>query len=141
MIAWIWPLPPELTVCTWGRTNSRRRRPAACWDPMRCIGVSTHGIEQARQAVLDGANYIGCGPTFPSATKRFQHFPGLEYLRQVSREIALPAFAIGGIDADNVAEVRQAGISRVAVSHSVIDQPDPEQASRALAARLFNGCS
>jgi thiamine-phosphate pyrophosphorylase len=45
------------------------------------IGVSTHSIEQARQAVLDGANYLGCGPTFPSDTKPFDSFPGLNYLR------------------------------------------------------------
>ena len=40
------------------------------------VGVSTHSIEQARQAVVDGANYLGCGPTFPSATKEFAQFPG-----------------------------------------------------------------
>ena len=44
--------------------------------PDMLIGVSTHSIEQARQAVLDGANYIGVGPTFPSGTKRFEQFPG-----------------------------------------------------------------
>ena len=67
------------------------------------IGVSTHSLEQARQAVLEGASYLGCGPTFPSATKSFGEFPGLEFLRQVQREIRLPAFAIGGIGPDNVA--------------------------------------
>ena len=39
--------------------------------PEMLIGVSTHSIEQARQAVLDGANYIGVGPTFLSGTKQF----------------------------------------------------------------------
>src|SRR5688572_8434777 len=53
------------------------------------IGVSTHNIDQARQAVLDGANYIGCGPTFTSSTKHFDKFPGLGYLRQVAAEISL----------------------------------------------------
>ncbi len=42
----------------------------------KLIGVSTHNIEQARQAVLDGANYIGVGPTFPSTTKSFDQFAG-----------------------------------------------------------------
>ena len=65
--------------------------------PETLVGVSTHSIEQARQAVLDGANYIGVGPTFPSGTKQFEQFPGVELLRAVAAEIRLPAFAIGGI--------------------------------------------
>jgi len=68
----------------------------------RLVGVSTHSIDQARKAVVDGADYIGCGPTFPSSTKDFERFAGLDLLRVVSQEISLPAFAIGGISRDNV---------------------------------------
>lgn len=82
----------------------------------KLIGVSTHNIEQARQAVLDGANYLGAGPTFPSATKQFDAFPGLDYLRQVAAEITLPTFAIGGINVENLQQVLDTGITRVAVS-------------------------
>ena len=75
------------------------------------IGVSTHNIEQARAAVLDGANYLGAGPTFPSQTKVVRRsFAGLDYLREVAAEIRLPTFAIGGITADNLAEVLATGI-------------------------------
>jgi thiamine-phosphate pyrophosphorylase len=84
--------------------------------PDLLIGVSTHNIEQARQAVADGADYIGCGPTFPSQTKSFDHYPGLGFLRQVAAEIKLPAFAIGGIELGNVEQVLATGIKRVAVS-------------------------
>jgi len=84
--------------------------------PRKLIGVSTHNLAQARQAVLDGANYIGAGPTFPSRTKRFDEFPGLEYLRQVATEISLPTFAIGGIHKGNVEKVFATGISRIAMS-------------------------
>ena len=88
----------------------------AILGPRKLIGVSTHSIDQARQAVLDGANYLGAGPTFPSSTKSFDQFPGLDYLRQVATEITLPTFAIGGIDVDNLPQVLEAGITRVAVS-------------------------
>ncbi len=108
--------------------------------PEALIGVSTHKMEQARQAVLDGADYLGCGPTFPSATKSFSQFPGLEYLRQVSQEISLPAFAVGGIDGENLTQVLQAGFSRVAVSHSVVGMPDPAHAAQGLAAQLRDAC-
>jgi thiamine-phosphate pyrophosphorylase len=89
------------------------------------IGVSTHTIEQARQAVLDGANYIGVGPTFPSGTKHFENFPGLEFLRAVAAEIRLPAFAIGGITPANLPQVLSTGITRIAVSGTIISAPDP----------------
>jgi len=95
--------------------------------PAMLIGVSTHNIDQARQAVLDGANYLGCGPTFPSGTKHFDHFPGLEFLRQVAAEISLPAFAIGGITLENLSQVRATGFTRVAVGGLIATSSDPGQ--------------
>ncbi|MDY0166558.1 MAG: thiamine phosphate synthase [Thermoguttaceae bacterium] len=104
--------------------------------PDMLVGVSTHSIEQARKAVLDGADYIGVGPTFPSGTKRFERFPGIALLRAVSAEIRLPAFAIGGITCDNVGEVVAAGFARVAVSGAVTKVKDPAAAVRELLAKL-----
>jgi thiamine-phosphate pyrophosphorylase len=100
--------------------------------PDAMIGVSTHSIEQARQAVLDGANYLGIGPTFPSGTKQFDHFPGLDLLRAVSAEIRLPTFAIGGITRENLDQVRSSGFTRIAVSGAVTGAEDPVQAARQL---------
>ncbi len=98
--------------------------------PQAIIGVSTHCIAQARQAVLDGANYIGVGPTFSSQTKSFDKFPGLELLRTVAAEIRLPAFAIGGITRENLAEVLETGVQRVAVSSALVSAVDPATAVR-----------
>ena len=100
------------------------------------IGVSTHCLDQARQAVLDGANYLGCGPTFPSTTKTFREFPGLEYLHAVAGEIQLPAFAIGGIDVANIREVCRAGFFRVAVSGAITNAADPSTAASTIRAAL-----
>lgn len=107
--------------------------------PEAIIGVSTHSIGQARQAVLDGADYIGCGPTFSSGTKSFDHFPGLPYLARVAAEIRLPAFAIGGISENNLADVVRSGFQRVAVGASVLQAADPASAARRLLARLLLG--
>ena len=99
------------------------------------VGVSTHSIDQARQAILDGADYIGAGPVFPSQTKEFTQFPGLDYLREVAAALclspqqgltvakAIPVFAIGGITAERLDEVYQTGIHRVAVSSALLDNP------------------
>jgi thiamine-phosphate pyrophosphorylase len=85
------------------------------------VGVSTHNIEQARKAVLDEASYLGVGPTFASTTKQFEQFAGLDFVRQVAAEIRLPAFAIGGIDLNNVEQVINAGLRRVAVAGAVLN--------------------
>lgn len=104
--------------------------------PGALVGVSTHAIEEARAAVLDGADYLGVGPTFPSGTKSFDRFPGLEYVRTVSAEIRLPAFVIGGVTVENLPQVLAAGGRRVAVSGAVAAAEDPAAAARQLLALL-----
>jgi len=104
--------------------------------PDALVGVSTHSVEQARQAVLDGANYIGVGPTFPSGTKHFDELPGLELLGAVAAEVRLPAFAIGGIAPENLPEVLATGFDRIAVSGAVTTASDPAAAARELLAGL-----
>jgi thiamine-phosphate pyrophosphorylase len=98
--------------------------------PEMLIGVSTHGIEQARQAVLDGANYLGVGPTFPSTTKNFENFPGIDFLRAVVAEIRLPTFAIGGITLENLPQVLASGLKRVAVSGAIGNGENPPDTVR-----------
>ena len=73
------------------------------------IGVSTHTIEQVRQAVLDGASYLGVGPVFPSRTKKFSEFPGLDFVRAVAAETTLPAFVIGGVNLETIGAAVAAG--------------------------------
>lgn len=102
----------------------------------RLVGVSTHQITQARQGVLDGADYLGVGPVFPSQTKSFTTFAGLDYVREVAQEIALPAFAIGGIDPTNLDQVIASGIRRIAVSREICQADHPERIARRLKDRL-----
>jgi thiamine-phosphate pyrophosphorylase len=108
----------------------------AILGPRKLVGVSTHSIEQARSATLAGASYIGVGPTFPSKTKEFGEFPGLTLLRAVAAEIRLPAFAIGGINQENITEVLAAGASRIAVSSAVTSAANPADAARKLRSAL-----
>lgn len=96
------------------------------------IGVSTHTIEQARQAVRDGADYLGVGPTFVSSTKSFEAYAGLEFVGQVAREIDLPWFAIGGIDPLTVYDAVAAGARRVAVSGAICGSLEPGDVIRGL---------
>ncbi len=104
----------------------------------RLVGLSAHNIEQARQAVLDGADYLGVGPTFPSQTKQFADVAGLNFVRQVADEITRPWFAIGGINADNVADVINAGAQRIAISAAIATASDPNGAARQLSGFLHD---
>jgi len=106
--------------------------------PSRLVGVSTHTLEQARQAVLDGADYIGVGPVFPSTTKTFSQLAGLDFVREVSAEITLPAYAIGGINLENIDQVLAAGARRVAVSNAICGAEDPGEATRNLREKLLS---
>ena len=98
----------------------------------RIVGVSTHTPEQVERAVSEGADYIGCGPTFPSTTKAFEEYPGLEFLDWVSKHCGIPAFAIGGISESNVAQVAEVGVGRVAVSGCLRVNQDHAAVIRAL---------
>ncbi len=98
----------------------------------RLVGVSTHSIEQARLAVLDGADYLGVGPVFASGTKEFGQLAGLEFVRRAAAEITLPWFAIGGITAENIGEVIEAGAQRVAVSGAICGAEDAVGVTRQL---------
>jgi thiamine-phosphate pyrophosphorylase len=100
--------------------------------PDRIIGVSTHKLDQARQARLDGADYIGVGPVFRSSTKARDFLPGLEYARQAAEQIPLPSVAIAGITEQNADEVLATGVRAIAVTAAVAGCDDP----RGAAARL-----
>jgi thiamine-phosphate pyrophosphorylase len=103
-------------------------------DPL--IGVSTHSLDQVRQAILDGADYIGIGPTFASRTKHFDAFPGLEFIRAATLETTLPAFALGGISPETIPEAVRAGATRVAVGSAVTQSDDPATTCRVLLTAL-----
>lgn len=90
----------------------------------RIVGVSTHNLEQARQARLDGADYIGVGPVFVSPTKPRDFLPGLEYARQAAAAIPLPCIAIAGITPENLDQVLATGVSGIAVTAAVSGSDD-----------------
>jgi thiamine-phosphate pyrophosphorylase len=102
------------------------------------IGASTHDREQLDAAVLSGASYLGVGPVFPSPTKEFSEpeLAGLSFVRIADETTALPWFAIGGISAENVERVLEAGATRVAVSSAVVRAESPRRAAARIKARL-----
>ena len=90
----------------------------------KLIGVSTHNPEQARAAEVAGANYIGVGPCFPSSTKRFDDFISPDCIKEVVDQSSIPVFAIGGIGNKNIEQLARLGVTRVAVSRSILGSRD-----------------
>jgi len=100
------------------------------------LGLSTHSAEQIRQACCDGVDYLGVGPVFPSQTKMFQVFPGLELVSTAATFADRPWFPIGGISCDNMDQVIEAGAVRIATCRAVIGEADPAAAARKLKQQL-----
>ncbi len=101
------------------------------------LGVSAGTREEARKAEREGADYVGVGPIFATATKPDAgEAIGLERLAEIARSVAIPVVAIGGIDADSIARVFAAGASGAAVVSAVVTAPDMAAATRALKRRI-----
>ena len=96
----------------------------------RLIGLSTHSREQIEHA--SGVDYIGVGPVYPTPTKPGRKAVGLELVSYAATKAGVPFFAIGGINAENVSAVAQAGASRIAVVRALTHSSDPQASARAL---------
>ncbi|MBI4529133.1 MAG: thiamine phosphate synthase [Deltaproteobacteria bacterium] len=91
----------------------------------KLIGISTHDLEQARAAEQGGADYIGFGPLFGTATKQTGYSPrGLEMLRKIRKTVSIPIVAIGGITEKNVQEVWEAGADGAAIINDIMGAED-----------------
>lgn len=106
----------------------------------RLLGLSTHTPGQVDAAASAGVDYIGVGPVNLTPTKPGRPAVGLELVRHAAARSPVPFFAIGGIDAGNVAAVRAAGAERVAVVRALTESADPEAAARDLRAALTETC-
>jgi thiamine-phosphate pyrophosphorylase len=102
----------------------------------RLIGISTHSLEQAKEAEANGADYIGFGPIFGTATKNTGYTArGVEMLARVRAAVALPIIAIGGITEANIQEVWRAGADSAAIISDILKADDVTAKVSAILAR------
>ncbi|MFF8292076.1 thiamine phosphate synthase [Streptomyces sp. NPDC016309] len=102
------------------------------------IGRSTHAEAEVDAAVAEpGVDYFCTGPCWPTPTKPGRYAPGLDLVRYAaSLDQDRPWFAIGGIDADNLDQVLDAGARRIVVVRAITEADDPATATAALAKRI-----
>ncbi|MDO4178281.1 MAG: thiamine phosphate synthase [Phascolarctobacterium sp.] len=94
------------------------------------IGVSAHNLEEANQALMDGATYLGCGAVFGSSTKTDAGYLGLDGLKAICDDVYLPIVGIGGVNASNYADVIKAGASGGAIVSGILGAENIKEAAR-----------
>lgn len=97
------------------------------------IGVSAHNPAEAEAALQSGADYLGCGAVFGTATKADVKKLGTDGLAAICKAKGLPVVGIGGVTADNYREVRAAGADGAAIVSGILAQPDIRATVRAIA--------
>ena len=96
------------------------------------VGVSVHTVDEARQAVLDGADYLGLGAVFPTNTKTDADPMTKETLQAICDAVEIPVVAIGGINRDNLLRLAGSGVDGVALVSAVFSAENIREACREL---------
>lgn len=97
----------------------------------KIIGISTHNLDQACEAEVGGADYIGFGPIFGTNTKETGYSPrGLSMLCEIRKTVKIPIVAIGGITENNVTQVWEAGAGAAAIISDIMGASDVEKKVR-----------
>ena len=98
------------------------------------LGVSVHTVEEAFQAVRDGADYLGLGAVFPTSTKTDVEQMSNETLRAICDAVNVPIVAIGGINRGNILKLAGSGVDGVALVSAIFSAEDIERTCRELRA-------
>ena len=103
----------------------------------KIVGVSAATIEEAKKAEKDGADYIGTGAVFPTATKDDAPSITKKDLSEIVKSINIPVVAIGGINLDNASELKDTGIVGLSVVSAIMSSDNPKESSEELL-NIFN---
>ena len=98
----------------------------------KILGVSAATIEEAKKAEKDGADYIGTGAIFPTATKDDAPSVTKKDLTDIANSINIPVVAIGGITIENAKELKDTGIAGLSVVSAIMSAENPKKASEKL---------
>lgn len=104
--------------------------------PDKILGVSAHSLDEALLAVKHGADYLGVGAAFATGSKTDVNVISHGIYSEICSNVEIPVVAIGGIDAENIAELKGSGISGAAVISAVFAADDIEAAARKLKVKI-----
>lgn len=100
--------------------------------PDMIVGVSAATLDEAIQAEEDGADYLGVGAMYATATKTDTRPVSMEELLKIRAAVKIPIVVIGGINKQTLGNFKGTGVDGLAVVSAIVAQPDPEAAAREL---------
>ncbi len=100
--------------------------------PDMIVGVSAATLDEAVQAEEDGADYLGVGAMYATATKTDTRPVSMEELLKIRAAVKIPIVVIGGINKQTLGNFKGTGVDGLAVVSAIVAQPDPEAAAREL---------
>ena len=115
-----------------GQSDLEAGRVRQLLGPDKLLGVSAHSPEEARRALEAGADYLGAGAAFATGTKNDAAPISQETIRAVTAAVDIPVVAIGGVNRENILELKGLGLFGVAVVSGIFGRPDAEAAAREL---------
>ena len=109
----------------------------ALLGPQKIIGISTHSLQEAKEAKQNGADFILFGPVYFTASKAAYGEPqGLAALKTIVDNISLPVYAIGGIKAENIKSTKNCGVRGVALISAIVSAENPTEATQTILRQL-----
>lgn len=115
-----------------GQSDIMDRDIRALIGPDKILGISANTVETAKRAEASGADYIGVGAVFNTATKKDAQAISAQRLREICDAVSIPVVAIGGISEQNILQLAGSGIDGVAVISAIFAKDDPAAATAAL---------
>jgi thiamine-phosphate pyrophosphorylase len=109
----------------------------ALLGPQKIIGVSTHSLQEAKEAEQNGADFVLFGPVYFTASKAAYGAPqGLAALKTIVDNISLPVYAIGGIKPENIESTKKLGVRGVALISAIVSAESPKEAAAKMLRQL-----
>lgn len=108
----------------------------ALLGPNKIVGATAKTVEAARQAVADGADYLGVGAIYPTSTRVATRLTSLATLREICAAVPVPVCAIGGLTADNIHVLAGSRIAGIAVVSAIMKAGDSRTAAKTLLERV-----
>ena len=95
--------------------------------PTKIIGISANNSVDIKKAIKDGCDYLGIGPIFKTSTKKNKKSLGIKAIKELTKDITIPWFAIGGIDKENINFLKENGITKVAIISGLVKSKKPKE--------------